>query len=545
MKKRIIFLSVVMILIMMLTACSSLGDVVPGQVTDLLGDVAAAAAPEAQAAQPEVEAVQPIVVDNGLLAAYENSLTEIYDGVNPSVVSIRVVSKLDASQLQSNLLPGIPNNQQDIPQYSQGQGSGFVWDLDGHIITNNHVIAGADKIEVTFFDGTIVTAELVGADVYSDLAVIKVDVSKDFLQPVQMADSDLLKVGQLAIAIGNPFGLENTMTIGIISALGRTIPAGQESPFGLNYSIPDIIQTDAPINPGNSGGVLVDEKGMVTGVTAAIELPVRANAGIGFAIPANIVSRVVPVLIKEGKFEHPYLGISGTALTPDLAEAMDLAPEQRGVLVVEVTADGPADSGGLRGSDRQVTIDGQDLRVGGDVITLFDGEPILDMDDLIAYLSSHTEVGQKITLTVLREGKAVDLEVTLRARPSQQEETKLSPIGRGATLGIIGLTMNADLATAMDLTEDQTGVLVQQVESGSAADKAGLHGSYKPVMIKDQRVLVGGDIITAFDRQPVNTIQELAAFVGGSEPDQEVELTLLRDGKVLKVIATLGERPIE
>jgi 2-alkenal reductase len=201
--------------------------------------------------------------------------------------------------------PQSPNSPEFQPPTNQGLGSGFVWDTHGNIITNNHVVEGAEKIEVTFSDETVVTAELVGADPDSDLAVIRVDLPAGQLQSVQMGDSETLRVGQLAIAIGNPFGLEGTMTVGIVSALGRSLPASDGLTGGPVYSIPNVIQTDAPINPGNSGGVLLNDVGEVIGVTAAIESPVRANAGIGFVIPSSIVNQVVPELIENGSFAHP------------------------------------------------------------------------------------------------------------------------------------------------------------------------------------------------------------------------------------------------
>ena len=372
------------------------------------------------------------------MAAYESALSGIYTQVNPSVVNIRILTQqsvtLPGSEQFPNFpffnmpsFPGMPEapqtpNQQipETPQYSQSLGSGFVWDKAGHIVTNNHVVDGADKIEVAFQDGTTVPAERVGADPDSDLAVIKVAIPEEQLHPVKMGASDGLRVGQLAIAIGNPFGLEGTMTVGIISALGRSLPSGELNfNNGPVYRIPDVIQTDAPINPGNSGGVLVNDQGKVIGVTFAIESPAGANAGIGFVIPAAIVERVVPVLIEKGSYAHPYLGISGTSLTPDLAKAMDLEASQRGALVAEVVAGSPADKAGLRGSDRQVTIDGQQVSVGGDMILAIDDQPVKEMDDLIAYLSAQTGVGQKVSLTVLRDGKEKRLEATLTARPSQ------------------------------------------------------------------------------------------------------------------------------
>src|SRR5690349_15484256 len=395
-----------------------------------------------------------------LLAAYQGTLETIYTTLSPSVVNIRVVQQVSASSSGSTEIPGfpffsLPQDQQPQQQFQSALGSGFVWDQNGHIVTNNHVVAGADKIEVTFSDGTIVPATLVGTDPDSDLAVIKVDVASSQLHPVQLADSSAVKVGELAIAIGNPFGLEGTMTTGIISAVGRSLPTDETST--QSYTIPDIIQTDAPINPGNSGGVLIDAQGRVLGVTAAIESPVRASAGVGFAIPSSIVKNVVPALIKDGKYVHTWLGISGTTLIPDLAKAMELDSGQRGALVEEVMPNSPAEKAGLRGSDQQVTIDGQQANVGGDVITAIDGQQILQMNDLIAYLARSTKVDQKIALTILRDGKQQTLDVMLIARPSSEE--RASSETRGVKLGIQGTTLDDSIANEMNLPNGQTGVL--------------------------------------------------------------------------------------
>lgn len=373
---------------------------------------------------PAPTAVKPVpqtgAVDGGL-AAYESTIETIYQKVNPAVVNIHVIQK---QKVTSPNLPNIPfffgQPDQQAPQERiiEGSGSGFVWDTKGDIVTNNHVVDGADKIEVTFYDGTTVPAKLVGADPDSDLAVIHVEgVATENLQPVDMADSDTVTVGQLAVAIGNPFGLQGTMTLGIVSAVGRSLPAGSEDLTGPSYTIPDVIQTDAPINPGNSGGVLVDDGGRVIGVTAAIASPVRASSGVGFAIPSTIVRQVVPSLIESGHYVHPYIGVSGTSLTPDLAEAMDLDPQQRGALIVDVVPRGPADKAGLHGSDRQITIDGQAALVGGDVIVAIESQPVKAFDDLVAYLVRYTQVGQNVQLTVLRDGKETPVTLTLEARP--------------------------------------------------------------------------------------------------------------------------------
>jgi serine protease Do len=391
---------------------------------------------------------------------------------------------------------------------------------------------------VTFSDGTIVPAKLVGADPDSDLAVVKVDVPADKLHPIQLGDSSAVKVGQLAIAIGNPFGLEGTMTTGIISAVGRSLPADESST--QSYTIPDVIQTDAPINPGNSGGVLVDVQGQVLGVTSAIESPVRANAGIGFAIPSAIVNNVVPVLIKDGKYVHSWLGISGTTLVPDLATAMKLDASQRGALVEEILPNSPAEKAGLRGSSQQATIDGQTTNVGGDVITAIDNQPVAGMDDLIAYLARSTKVDQKVTLTILRDGKQQTEDVTLAARPSAQERGTQSSNTNGIHLGILGTTVDESIAKEMNLSNGQKGVLVEDVESGSLADTAGLRAGTKSVTINGQQINVGGDIITAVNGQSVASIQELKAALAQLSSDQELALTILRNGKEIQITMQPG-----
>jgi 2-alkenal reductase len=327
-------------------------------------------------------------------ANVERTVESIYTRVSPSVVTIQV-------QLQGG----------------GALGSGFVWDSQGDIVTNNHVVDGATSITVTFFDGTTAEASLVGADADSDLAVIKVSANAVQLQPVTMADSTQLKVGQLAIAIGNPFGLKNTVTVGYISALGRILPAN-ENAVGTTYSIPDIIQTDAAINPGNSGGVLLDDTGKVIGVTSSIETTSGSSAGVGFAIPSAIVQQVVPALIKTGHYVHPYLGVEVISLDPALATAMNLSPNQLGALVETVIVGSPADKAGIEASQTPVTINGQQLLVGGDVIIAYNGQTVKSSDDLITFLADTGSVGQTITLTVLRGGHQIQIQVTLGARPS-------------------------------------------------------------------------------------------------------------------------------
>lgn len=543
MKKRTLSISVLAVIgMLILTACGGVGlsgiNLSPTQSAPNPPAVFAATQTSPLPAQPAA----PSGAAGDLLSAYQGTLENIYTTVSPSVVNIRVVEQVAASSSDSNPIPGFPffglpqgQDQQPQQQFQSALGSGFVWDQQGHIVTNNHVVSGATKIEVTFSDGTTVPATLVGADPDSDLAVIKVDVSADKLQPVQLADSKSIQVGQLAIAIGNPFGLEGSMTTGIISAVGRSLLADETS--AQSYTIPDIIQTDAPINPGNSGGILINVQGQVLGVTSAIESPVRANAGVGFAIPSAIVNNVVPALIKDGKYVHSWLGISGTTLTPDLAKAMDLDISQRGALVEEVLPNSPAEKAGLHASNNQTTIDGQLVNVGGDVITAIDNQSILQMDDLIAYLAGSTKVDQKITLTILRDGKQQNVDVTLAARPSAEEQANANPQAptQGIHLGIQGLTVDSSIAQAMNLPDGTQGVLVEAVQPGSLAATAGLKAGSKTVTINGQDILVGGDIITAINDQSVASIDELRAGLEQLSSDHSVTLTILRDGKESQV----------
>jgi len=285
-----------------------------------------------------------------------------------------------------------------------------VWDDAGHIVTNNHVVENAQRIVVHFADDTTAEAKVVGADPDSDLAVIQVNVSAGELQPVELGDSSALLVGQRAIAIGNPFGLEQTMTTGIVSALGRVVRQNS------GFSLPQLIQTDAAINPGNSGGPLLDSHGKVIGVTTLIYSQSGTNAGVGFAVPVNTVKRVAPVLIETGRYADPWLGITGTSVTPSMAQALDL-PVERGVLVQAVAEGGPASKAGLRAGSRQVQYEGATLTTGGDIITAIDGVKVQGMDDVIVYLTN-TKVGQKVELTVLRGNAEQKVEVTLEERPA-------------------------------------------------------------------------------------------------------------------------------
>jgi serine protease Do len=565
---RLILISLFMVLVIGLAACapgvvptlSAVGGLVQSQTSQAN---AVSAAPAPVAASP----AQSVVAGD-----LQSALEKVYEQVNPSVVSIRV--RVNAADQLRQMMPGLPDlpnlpnlpnnpNSPDTPQYGAAQGSGFVWDKQGHIVTNNHVVDGSDQIYVTFSDGTTLVAKLVGHDPDSDLAVIQIeDTSKVELHPILVGDSTKAKVGQFVVAIGNPFGLENTMTFGIVSAIGRSIPASGESNSLLggqpSYTIPDVIQTDAPVNPGNSGGVLLDLDGNLLGVPSQIESPVRASAGVGFAIPAAIVKQVVPALIETGKFEHAWIGISGGTLVPELAQAMGLAATQRGALVSAVTAGSPAEKAGLVGSTKDATINGQQVKVGGDVIVGIAGQPVNEFDDLVAYLAREGKVGDTVDLKVIRDGKDATVSLTFAARPAAQQQAAQAPAEKpqqqapaekpqqapaGAWLGIQGTTLTSGLAGAMNLAADQKGVLVVNVTNGSPADKAGLAGSSKSATVDGQEVMVGGDVITVANGEKIESMPQLIQTVGSKKAGDTLELTVLRDGKEVQVTATLAERP--
>jgi serine protease Do len=359
----------------------------------------ASSQPTAEAPKISINIPAGIDVESEILKA-------VYEKVSPSVVSI-----VNLAALQNS-----PDSGVTIPE---SQGSGFVWDAEGHIVTNDHVVRDATAIQVTFSDGVELPAEIVGADPDSDLAVIKVDPTLIKLVPVEPGQIDEVKVGQRAIAIGNPFGLEGTMTSGIVSAVGRSIPAL------TGFNIPLAIQTDAAINPGNSGGPLLNDRGQVIGVNAQIRSDARANSGVGFAIPVNIVQRVAPVLIRGGSYSHAYLGVSGRTYSPAWAEALGLPRETRGAYILDVIKGGPSEAAGLRAGSTETKIllgmsmNGLEyLRSGGDLVIAIDSEPVTTFDDLLMYLESFKSPGDPVSLTVLRSGnEQKTITVVLGQRP--------------------------------------------------------------------------------------------------------------------------------
>ncbi len=355
--------------------------------------------------------------------AEEKLMEAIYQKVGPAVVNIHVTSKVEVPTFPTiPEIPGFPSfpfPQQPHEYMQQALGSGFAYDRQGHIVTNYHVVKGATDSAVTFSDDVTAPAKIVGTDPDSDLAVIQVDVDPSELHPVELGDSESLAVGQLVFAIGNPFGLQGTMTRGIISALGRSLPAQSSTADGGHYTIPDVIQTDAAINPGNSGGPLLDAHGRVIGVNTAIQSPVRGSSGIGFAVPSAIVRQVVPALIARGKYAHPWLGIGGVNVTAELAKKLGLPTNQRGVLVGQVVPDSPADKAGLQAAEVK-TVNGERRPEGGDIIVAIDDQRVHNFDDLTHYLVRKTRVGQTVRITVLRNGEKKVLSVKLRERPHEK-----------------------------------------------------------------------------------------------------------------------------
>ncbi|MBX3084328.1 MAG: trypsin-like peptidase domain-containing protein [Anaerolineae bacterium] len=338
-------------------------------------------------------------------------LHNVYAHANPSVVSITVRIPSDQAQVMS------PQSFGQNSPYAYAAGSGFVYDTQNHVVTNTHVIANADQIEVTFADGTMRHATLVGSDPDSDIAVIKVDGDMSAYTPLTVADSEAVKVGDMAIAIGNPFQRSGTMTHGIVSGIHRSVSGLTQSQDGGGYTIPDAIQTDAPINPGNSGGPLLNMQGQVIGVNEQIESNVQQSSGVGFAISSDVVKVAADAIIGKGTLEHSWLGIAGTSLSLDINEALSIDANTKGVYVTAISSNSPAAKAGLLAGERRTQVNGAEFLAGGDVITAINGQAVNNFDTLTAFLFEHTKPGEIVTLTILRNGHQQDIKVTLQARP--------------------------------------------------------------------------------------------------------------------------------
>src|SRR5829696_9019252 len=450
------------------------------------------------------------------------TLSELFKHVEKSVVQISSEDETTTELLGARL------------------GSGFVYDTNGHIITNNHVTAGGKDLHITFSDGTIYTGKVIGSDPHSDLAILLLDdVPKEKLFPLKLGNSSNLIVGQTVAAVGNPFGLSGSLTEGIVSGLGRLLPSTPENIFGTDnrvasFSIPDIIQTDAAINPGNSGGPLLNLNGEVIGINSAIFSNTGVYAGVGFAIPSNTLKKVIPELMKNGSYPHPWLGITGVDVTPDIAKKMNVT-EARGFLVIDVNSNGPADKAGIRGGDKIDTIDGREVELGGDIILAIDGKPVRKIDDVLSHLEREKSVGDKISLTVIRDGIVQEKNTTLEERPDSET---LANSTRHPSLGITGIDVTPDIAKKMNLTEAR-GFLVIDVNSNGPADKAGIRGGYKVEIINNTQYRLGGDLIIGIDNQSVNSVSDITDYLKNKKEGDIVKLVILRNNEMINVQATL------
>ena len=330
-------------------------------------------------------------------ADWENLYVSLYEHTSASVVHITAQTRVRSFFRGTDV--------------QEGSGSGFIYDDQGHIITNHHVVEDAERLDVIFADGTTVQATVVGGDAYNDLAVLRVEgVKPELLRVLPLGESDNLKVGMRVVAIGNPFGLDRTLTTGVISALGRTIERENEAALG------EMIQTDAAINPGNSGGPLLNLRGEVIGVNTSIQSPSGGSVGIGFAVPVNTVKRVVPELMTRGRYEHPWLGFTSYEVDQDLADFLNL-PVNKGLLIAQLQPGGPAEQAGVRGASERLRTNVGTLLVGGDILLAIDSQPILTRDDMTLYLETGKRVGDAVTLTLNRDGQEITLDATLQARP--------------------------------------------------------------------------------------------------------------------------------
>ncbi len=350
------------------------------------------------------ESMKPeIVVSNGHLPSTVGEITPLY---SKSFSLIEIFEKDESGVVKVNV------QRSETDGVANGVGSGFVFDKKGHIITNAHVINDAKKIIITFLDGRSYNAEIIGIDEFTDIAVIKVNADLTLLHPLALGDSSNLKVGETIAAIGNPFGLSGSMTSGIVSQLGRLLPSG------AGYSIPDIIQTDAAINPGNSGGPLLNMRGEVVGINTAIQSTTGEFTGVGFAIPSQTIAKIVPTLIERGEYDHPWIGISGRDIDPDLAKVLGLK-DTVGFLIVTVVENSPASKAGLIGSDKIIEVEGVNYTIGGDIIVSVDGIEVRKIDDILIYLQRAKSVGDEMVLEILRDNRTTDITVILQERPNR------------------------------------------------------------------------------------------------------------------------------
>ena len=342
--------------------------------------------------QNQIDEINNLILQESKTSSLTLSLMEIFEKAEPGVVRVNTIRNQTVNE-------------------TGGVGSGFVFDKMGHIITNAHVVEGSTKTIVTFLDGRSYNAEIIGVDEYTDIGVIKVNADLKLLQPLSLGDSSNLNVGEPIAAIGNPFGLSGSMTSGIVSQMGRLLPSGS------GYSIPDVIQTDAAINPGNSGGPLLNMRGNIVGINTAIQSTTGEFTGVGFAIPSQTVAKIVPILIDEGEYKHPWIGISGRDIDPDTANVLGLK-DALGFLIITVVENSPAADAGLIGSDKTIEVDGKEYSVGGDIIVAVDGMDVRKIDDILVHLQRVKTVGDEMNLEILRDGRTTNVTIILQERPN-------------------------------------------------------------------------------------------------------------------------------
>jgi serine protease Do len=472
-------------------------------------------------------------------------LTTLFNDVDQSVVQI---SENSASNLGSR------------------QGSGFVYDNLGHIVTNYHVVGNPQEtnlheraFHITFLDGTTYIGRVIGADLYSELAVMVVEnITRESLIPLPLGNSSQLRIGQPVVAIGNPFGLSGSMTEGIVSGLGRILPSSvpqgdlllrqEDTP---SFLIPNIIQTDAVINPGNSGGPLLTTSGEVIGMNTAILSNTGVYAGVGSAIPSDVIKKVVPELISTGTYRHPFIGIAGVDMSPEIADEMGLNGS-RGFLVTEVTSGSPAERSGIRGGGALTDINGRQIELGGDVIVAVDNVSVRKIEDLLSYLQSDRSIGETVMLTVIRDGKNQEIGMTLAARPTQQQQEIEQRQQERPTLGINSINMTEQIAARMNLTQMQQqplsddqdgergGVLVVDVFADGPAEKAGIRGGFIVADINRTPIEIGGDVIVRIDDTMIPNVDALNKFIDDKNIGDTIQVTVVRNSQPISIPVTVG-----
>jgi len=472
-------------------------------------------------------------------------LTTLFNDVDQSVVQI---SENSASSLGSR------------------QGSGFVYDELGHIVTNYHVVGNPQEtnlyeraFHITFLDGTTYLGRVIGADLYSELAVMTVEnITRKNLVPLPLGNSSQLRIGQPVVAVGNPFGLSGSMTEGIVSGLGRILPSSVPQGDLLlrqedtaSFLIPNIIQTDAVINPGNSGGPLLTTGGEVIGMNTAILSNTGVYAGVGSAIPSDIIKKVVPELISTGTYRHPYIGIAGVDMSPEIADEMGLNGS-RGFLVTEVTSGSPAERSGIRGGGALTDINGRQIELGGDVIVEVDNVTVRKIEDLLSYLQSERSIGETVILNVIRDGRNQEIGMTLAARPTQQQQEIEQRQQERPTLGINSINMTEQIAARMNLTQMQQqplsddqdgergGVLVVDVFADGPAEKAGIRGGFIVADINRTPIEIGGDVIVRIDDTMIPNVDALNKFIDNENIGDTIQVTVVRDSRLISIPVIVG-----